>query len=35
LLDALDDVAGDPSARFSFVTEMVGQQDVWRLRKGD
>ena len=35
LLDALDHVAADPTVRFSFVTEMVGQPGIWRLRKGD
>jgi mRNA interferase RelE/StbE len=35
LLSALDAVAAKPTERFSFVTEMVGQKGVWRLRKGD
>lgn len=35
LLDALEMVAKEPKTRFSFVTEMVGQRGVWRLRKGD
>jgi mRNA interferase RelE/StbE len=35
LLNALDSVAADPAARFSFVTEMVGQKGIWRLRKGN
>lgn len=35
LLQALEMVAAEPNRRFSFVTELVGQQGVWRLRKGD
>lgn len=35
LLEALEMVATEPARRFSFVTEMVGRQGVWRLRKGD
>jgi len=35
LLDALEAVAEKPTHRFSFVTQMVGQAGVWRLRKGD
>ena len=35
LLHALDSVAADPAGRFPFVTEMVGQKGVWRLRKGN
>ncbi|HVC62283.1 MAG TPA: type II toxin-antitoxin system RelE/ParE family toxin [Acetobacteraceae bacterium] len=35
LLKALEMVASEPARRFSFVTEMIGQQGVWRLRKGD
>ncbi len=35
LLDALEMVAHEPARRFPFVTELVGQQGVWRLRKGD
>jgi len=35
LLDALEMVAVEPSRRFSFVTELVGQPGVWRLRKGN
>lgn len=35
LLDALEMVGAEPQRRFSFITEMVGQPDVWRLRKGD
>ncbi len=35
LLDSLRAVAAAPDVRQSFVTEMVGQPGVWRLRKGD
>lgn len=35
LLDALELVAAEPIRRFSFVTQMVGQPGVCRLRKGD
>ena len=35
LLEALEQVAADPSRRLPFVTQMVGQSDVWRLRKGN
>lgn len=35
LLEALEMVATEPARRFSFVTEMVGQPGVWRLRKGN
>jgi mRNA interferase RelE/StbE len=35
LLDALEVVAVEPTKRFPFVTPMVGQAGVWRLRKGD
>jgi mRNA interferase RelE/StbE len=35
LLDALEMVAAAPARRFAFVTQMVGQSGVWRLRKGD
>jgi mRNA interferase RelE/StbE len=35
LLEALEMVAAEPVTRFSFVTEMVGQPGVWRLRKGN
>ena len=35
LLDALDMIAADPAKRFPFMTQMVGQHGVWRLRKGD
>jgi mRNA interferase RelE/StbE len=35
LLDALEAVAQDPTRRFAFVTQLVGQAGVWRLRKGD
>jgi mRNA-degrading endonuclease RelE of RelBE toxin-antitoxin system len=35
LLEALEMVAAEPDRRLSFVTEMVGQHGVWRLRKGD
>lgn len=35
LLDALEAVAREPMTRFAFVTQLVGQSGVWRLRKGD
>jgi len=35
LLDALEMVAAEPTRRFAFVTQMVGQAEVFRLRKGD
>ena len=35
LLTALETVAAQPTVRFPFVTEMVGEKGVWRLRKGD
>ena len=35
MLEALEMVASEPDKRFSFVTELVGQHEVWRLRKGD
>lgn len=35
LLEALEMVAAEPTKRFTFVTELVGDPGVWRLRKGD
>ena len=35
LLEALERMAQSPGGQFSFTTRMVGQADVWRLRKGD
>jgi len=35
LLDALDVVAAEPTKRFAFVTPLVGQAGVFRVRKGD
>jgi len=35
LLEALEAVAASPGGRFPFATQMVGQSDVWRLRKGN
>jgi mRNA-degrading endonuclease RelE of RelBE toxin-antitoxin system len=35
LLEALEMVAAAPGKRFSFVTQLVGETDVWQLRKGD
>jgi mRNA-degrading endonuclease RelE of RelBE toxin-antitoxin system len=35
LLKALEMVAEAPTKRFPFVTEMVENPGVWRLRKGD
>ena len=35
VLEALEQLAADFSVRMPFVTEMVGEPGVWRLRKGD
>ena len=35
LLDSLEMVAAEPNRRFSFVSELVGQPGVWRLRNGN
>ena len=35
IIEALEQVAGNPGTRMNFVTEMVGEPGVWRLRKGD
>ena len=35
IIEALELVADNPTMRMSFVTEMVGEPGVWRLRKGD
>lgn len=35
LLDALEQVAAAPTEHLPFVTQLVGQAGVWRLRKGD
>ena len=35
ILEALKLVAQDLSVRHAFVTELVGEPDTWRLRKGD
>jgi mRNA interferase RelE/StbE len=35
IIEALEQVAQDPTVRMPFVTEMVGEPGVWRLRKGD
>ncbi len=35
IMAALEQVAADLTTRFPFVTEMVGQPGIWRLRKGD
>ncbi len=35
LVAALEQVAADLTTRLPFVTEMVGQPGVWRLRKGN
>ena len=35
VFEALQMVAADLSTRQPFVTEMVGEPGVWRLRKGD
>ena len=35
LMAALEQVAANLDVRYSFVTEMVGEQGTWRLRKGN
>jgi mRNA interferase RelE/StbE len=35
IIEALEQVAQNPTVRTPFVTEMVGEPGVWRLRKGD
>ncbi len=35
IVAALKQVAAEPSQRWPFVTQLVGQGGVWRLRKGD
>jgi mRNA-degrading endonuclease RelE of RelBE toxin-antitoxin system len=35
IIDALEQVAENLIVRMPFVTEMVGELGVWRLRKGD
>ena len=35
IIEALEQVAADLTMRMPFVTEMVGEPGVWRLRKGD
>jgi mRNA interferase RelE/StbE len=35
MIEALEQVAHNPIERMPFVTEMVGEPGVWRLRKGD
>ncbi len=35
IIDALEQVAANLTVRMPFVTEMVGEPGVWRLRKGD
>ena len=35
IIEALEQVAHNPTVRMPFVTEMVGEPGVWRLRKGD
>jgi mRNA-degrading endonuclease RelE of RelBE toxin-antitoxin system len=35
IIDALEQTAADFATRMPFVTEMVGEPGVWRLRKGD
>jgi mRNA interferase RelE/StbE len=35
IIDALEQVAENLTERMPFVTEMVGEPGVWRLRKGD
>jgi mRNA interferase RelE/StbE len=35
LLEALQLVAAEPTKRYPFVTQLIGEPGVWRLRKGD
>jgi mRNA-degrading endonuclease RelE of RelBE toxin-antitoxin system len=35
IIDPLEQVAENLAVRMPFVTEMVGEPGVWRLRKGD
>jgi mRNA interferase RelE/StbE len=35
IIEALEQVAADPTVRMPFVTEMIGEPDAWRVRKGD
>ena len=35
IIEALEQVAHNLTVRMPFVTEMVGEPGVWRLRKGD
>jgi len=35
VIEALEQVAADPTVRMPFVTEMIGEPGAWRLRKGD
>ena len=35
IIDALEQVADNLTMRMPFVTEMVGEPGVWRLRNGD
>ena len=35
IIEALEQVADDLTIRMPFVTEMVGEPCVWRLRRGD
>ena len=35
IIEALELVADNPAVRMNFVTEMIGEPGVWRLRKGD
>jgi mRNA-degrading endonuclease RelE of RelBE toxin-antitoxin system len=35
IIEALEQVAADLTVRMPFVTEMIGEPGVWRLRKGD
>ena len=35
IIEALEQVAADPTVRMNFVTEMIGEPGIWRLRKGD
>jgi len=35
IIEALEQVAAGLTVRMPFVTEMIGEPGVWRLRKGD
>jgi mRNA interferase RelE/StbE len=35
MIEALEQVAADLTVRMPFITELIGEPGVWRLRKGD